>query len=56
MEGLDFANITGVGVAALAVYLMWKLMSNHVTHLTKAVNELTGAINDLRSFLGNGRH
>jgi len=53
MQGLDFAQITGVGVAALSVYLMWRLTTNHVASNTKAINELRDMIKELTNFLQN---
>lgn len=63
MEGLDFTNVTGVGVAALSVFLMWKFltqsnarMADAIDNNTKALRENTQATHNLQVFLGNGRH
>ena len=47
----QFTQITGVGVAALSVYLMWKLTTNHLQHLTDAVNKLNETITRLEEWL-----
>ena len=36
----QFTQFTGVGVAGLSVFLMYKLTTNHMQHLTDAVNKL----------------
>jgi len=55
MQGLDFAQITGVGVAALSVYLMWKLCANHINRNSDVIEELKDAIKELTNFLQNKR-
>lgn len=47
----DLTQIAQFGVAGLAVYLMFKLSSNHVEHNTQAVNELKEAIRALIDYL-----
>ena len=47
----SLSNLTGVGVAGLAVFLMWKLVANHLKHNTKAIQELTLVIKELREFI-----
>lgn len=49
----EMSNLSGVGVAGLAIFLMYKLTSNHLVHLTKAIGDLTGAVKDLKEFLIN---
>ena len=51
----EIQNLTGVGVAGLAVVLMYKLISNHFEHHTKAINELREMIGLLTNFLRNGK-
>ena len=53
MQGLDLAQVTGVGVAALSVFLMWKLCVNHINHNTIAIQELRDVIKELTNFLQN---
>lgn len=50
-QGIDIVNLTGVGVAGLSVFLMWKLTSNHLSHLTDAVNKLSVVIQSLEEWL-----
>jgi len=50
-QGIDIVNLTGVGVAGLSVYLIWKLASNELSHLTEAVNKLTQVITSLQEWL-----
>ena len=52
-EFQDLTQLTGVGVAGLSVYLMWKLTTNHLQHLIDAVNKLTEVITRLEEFLKN---
>ena len=49
----ELSNLTGVGVAALAVFLLYKLASNHVEHNTRTLGELRDAINKLVEYLEN---
>lgn len=51
----------GVGLAALSMWIVWKLASNHINHnteiLTKnlhAVDDMRGAIKELTRYLRNG--
>lgn len=50
-QGIDIVNLTGVGVAGLSVFLMWKLVTNHISHLTDAINKLTDVITRLEEWL-----
>ena len=47
----DLTNVTGVGIAGLAVWLMWKLATNHLHHNTMAIQELRDMIQKLISYL-----
>ena len=47
----DFTQLANLGVAGFAVYLMYKLSSNHVEHNTKAINELTKVIIELKDWM-----
>jgi len=48
---VDLANITGVGVSGLSVYLLWKLCANHIEHNTEAIGKLSEAIATLTQWL-----
>lgn len=45
----------GVGLAAFAMYIVWKLSSNHIKHNTEVLTELKDAIKDLKVYLRNGK-
>lgn len=54
----DITQFAQLGVAGLAVYLMYKICSNHIDHNTewlekntKILNTLTGAMNNLTEWL-----
>ena len=47
----DLSNLTGVGVAAIAVILFYKLSANHIKHNTEVLGELRDAITKLLEFL-----
>lgn len=54
----DITQFAQLGVAGLAVYLMYKISSNHIDHNTewlekntKVLNTLTGAMNNLTEWL-----
>ena len=47
----QLTQITGVGVAGLSVFLMYKLFSNHLTPLTEAINKLIIMIERLEGWL-----
>ena len=47
----QLTQLTGVGVAGLSVFLMWKLTTNHLAHLTDAVNKLIKVVESLEEFL-----
>ena len=44
-------DITGYGVSALALVLVFKLAANHIQHSTKAITELREAIIELTLYL-----
>lgn len=48
-------DIAQLGVAALAVWLMYKIASNHINHNTQVLQELKEAIAKLIYFLSNGK-
>ena len=50
-ELTSLTQITGVGVAGLSVFLMYRLFSNHLDHLTTAINGLTAVITRLEEWL-----
>jgi len=52
---MDINQLSQFGVAGLAVFLMYKISSNHINHNTKAFEKLTEVINDLLHFLKNGK-
>lgn len=47
----DFTQLANFGVAGLAVFLMYKISSNHIEHLTTAITELTKVITELKEWL-----
>lgn len=49
MENL--LQITGVGLAGLAIYLYHQAASNHINHNTEALNELKNVIKELRNVI-----
>lgn len=49
----QLSNLTGVGVAGLSVFLIWKLATNHLIHLTSAIQELRDAVKELKEWLQN---
>ena len=49
----DITAIAQFGVAGLAVYLMYRISSNHIDHNTKATNNLTEVIKELKEWLQN---
>ena len=40
-----------VGIAAFTLFILWKLVSNHINSNTKALQELSQVIRDLKEFL-----
>ena len=40
-----------VGIAFFALYINWKLVSNHIAHNTKSQQELTVAIKELSTII-----
>ena len=51
----DLVQLTGVGLAGFVSWLMWKLSSNHISHNTEILTKLSDAIDDLTSYLKNGK-
>jgi len=51
----QFSQITGVGVAALSVFLMYKLSSNELRHLTEAINKLITLMERLHEWLEHNK-
>ena len=56
----DIAQFAQLGVAGLAVYLMYKISANHIDHNTQMLeknteilNKLAEAIGDLKEWLEN---
>ena len=49
----DWSQLTGVGVAGLAVVLFFRLAANHLGHNTSAINELKEVIKELKEWLQN---
>ena len=41
----------GVGMAVFAMYIVWKLSSNHINHNTEALTELKDVIRELSEVL-----
>lgn len=52
---MDIGTISQFGVAGLAVWLMYKIASNHINHNTEILGELRDAIKELTSHLKNGK-
>ena len=50
-NNLDLTNLTGVAVAAISVYLLYKIVGNHIDHNTKVLGELRDAVNRLIDYL-----
>ena len=48
---MNFYEIAQFGIAGLAVYLMYKIAVNHISHNTKAFEELRDVIRELVAFL-----
>ena len=49
----ELTQIGQLGVAGLAVYLFWRLASNHIDHNTKVIGDLKDAISKNTEFLGD---
>ena len=47
----EISQIAQLGVAGLAVYLMYKIAANHINHNTKVLGELRDAIVKLTEYL-----
>ena len=48
---MDISQLAQFGVAGLAVFLFYKLASNHISHNTNILAELRDAINLLTEYL-----
>jgi len=44
-----------VGLAIFAMFIVWKLASNHIRHNTEILQELKDVIRELTNHLKNGR-
>ena len=49
MEG--FQDIVALGFPGLAIYLMYRMSSNHLDHNTEVLKELRDAIRDLKEWI-----
>ena len=47
------AQISNLGVAGLAVFLMWKLVSNHLEHNTKALDRMIEIISKMNDTINS---
>ena len=47
----EITNLAQFGVAGLAVYFMYKISSNHLSHLTQAIEKLVVAVDELKEWL-----
>jgi len=50
---MDLNQLSQFGVAGLAVYFMYKISSNHISHNTKAFEKLSEVIKELINHLKN---
>ena len=50
---MDITQLAQFGVAGLAVFLMYRIASNHIDHNTKAINKMTSVIENLNEWLRN---
>ena len=49
-------ELTGIGVAFVAMILMWRMNTNHIKHMTDAIYKLKDAIEALKDMIQkNGR-
>lgn len=52
MEGLgEFVQLTGVGLAGLTVYFQYKLVTNHLDHNTRALEDIAKVMESLKDWL-----
>ena len=51
----DLANISGIGVAALSIFLMWKLTAKSMRHMAQSFEGLQTAVRELIVFLRHGK-
>jgi len=52
----EINQIGNLGVAAVAVVLFYRLLSNHLTHNTDALNKLKEAIQSLTYYIRDKQH
>ena len=51
----EFLQMTGIGLAGFAIWVLYKLVANHMSHHTKVAAELSEAIHLLIDFLRHGK-
>lgn len=51
MEVTDIVQYGGVGLAALSMWIVYKLSGNHIEHNTEATKNLSVVIAELKEFL-----
>lgn len=49
----DIAQLGQLGLGGMAIWLFYRLASNHIEHNTQAINELKEVIKELKEFLLN---
>lgn len=47
----ELTNVVQLGIAGFALWLFYKIQSNHLNHMTEALEHLTEAIVDLKTWL-----
>jgi len=52
---VPLTELSALPVAGIALYLMYRLATNHVDHMASAVDRLTDAINELKDWLQRGK-
>jgi hypothetical protein len=55
MDILQLAQLGGVGIGFLSVYAFWKIISNHIEHNTKAIENLAIVLSNLKEFLEHSK-
>lgn len=51
----DFAQFANLGVAGLAVWLFYKIASNHIDHNTQAIKELKEVLTEIKIYFQHGK-
>ena len=51
----DFTQFANLGVAGLAVWLFYKMASNHIDHNTSAIKELKEVMQELKEIIRYGK-